>query len=99
MQSSGAPHLTVKTINFSPFFLYMRNILKGEQKQKQKKKKNLGRFVKWLKSHFVTLMFMCPCITSVIINDDQQDKIILDLFISSLLYMFRAIPSPIVRST
>jgi hypothetical protein len=42
---------------------------------------------------------MCPCITSIIINDDQQDASILDLFISSLLYMFLAIRSPIIRST
>jgi hypothetical protein len=34
-----------------------------------------------------------------ITNDDQQDATILDLFISSLLYMFREIPSPIIRST
>jgi hypothetical protein len=45
------------------------------------------------------LMFMCPCITSIIINDDQQVATILDLLISSLLYMFRAIYSPIIRST
>jgi hypothetical protein len=37
--------------------------------------------------------------SDVIINDDEQDATILDLFISSLLYMFRAIPSPIIRST
>jgi hypothetical protein len=35
----------------------------------------------------------------IIINDDQQDATILGLFISSLLYMFQAIPSPIIRST
>jgi hypothetical protein len=35
---------------------------------------------------------------TIIINDDQQDATILDLFISSLLYMFRAITSPIIRS-
>jgi hypothetical protein len=34
----------------------------------------------------------------IIINDDQQDATILDLFISSVLYMFRAIPSPIIRN-
>jgi hypothetical protein len=45
------------------------------------------------------LKFMCPCVTSTIINDDQQDVTILDLFISSLLYKFRAIPSSIIRST
>jgi hypothetical protein len=46
-----------------------------------------------------SLMFMCPCITSVIINDNQQYAIINDLFIPSLLYMFRAIPSPIIKRT
>jgi hypothetical protein len=34
-----------------------------------------------------------------IISGDQQDATILDLFISSLLYMLQAIPSPIIRST
>jgi hypothetical protein len=34
-----------------------------------------------------------------IINDDQEDASNLDLFISSLLYMFQAITSPIIRST
>jgi hypothetical protein len=37
---------------------------------------------------------MCPSITSIIINDDQQDATILDLFISSLVYMFGAKESP-----
>jgi hypothetical protein len=50
-------------------------------------------------NYFLNLMFMCLCITSIIINDDQQDATILDLFISSLLYMFRAIPPTIIRST
>jgi hypothetical protein len=36
----------------------------------------------------------CTACLIVIINDDQQDATILDLFLSSLLYMFRAIPSP-----
>jgi hypothetical protein len=45
------------------------------------------------------LIFMCPCITSIIINDNQEDAAILDLFLSSLLYMFRAIPCPIIRGT
>jgi hypothetical protein len=45
------------------------------------------------------LMFMCRYITCIIINDDQQDAAIFYLFISSLLYMFQAIPSPIIRST
>jgi hypothetical protein len=36
---------------------------------------------------------------SLVTNDDQQNATILDLFIPSLLYMFRAIPSPIIRST
>jgi hypothetical protein len=41
----------------------------------------------------------CKVFTDIIINDEQQDATVLDLFISSLLYMFRAIPSPIIRST
>jgi hypothetical protein len=35
----------------------------------------------------------------IITNDDQQDATIFDPFVYSLLYMFRAIPSPIIRST
>jgi hypothetical protein len=45
------------------------------------------------------LTFMCPCIDSIIINDDQKDATTFDLFISSLLYMSRTIFSPIIRST
>jgi hypothetical protein len=45
------------------------------------------------------LTFMCPCIASVIINDDQQDAVVFDLSISSLLYKFRATLSPIIRIT
>jgi hypothetical protein len=40
--------------------------------------------------------FFVKFYVSIIINDDQQDAAILDLFIFSLLYMFRAIPSPIM---
>jgi hypothetical protein len=40
-----------------------------------------------------------PKLNFIIINDDQQDATILDLFISSLLYMLLAIPSPIIRIT
>ena len=37
---------------------------------------------------------------SIIVNDDQQDATILDyLFIPNQLYMFRAMSSPIIRST
>jgi hypothetical protein len=42
---------------------------------------------------------VCLCIARIIINDDQQDATIFDLFISILLYMFRAALSPIIRST
>jgi hypothetical protein len=35
----------------------------------------------------------------IIINDDQQYPTIPNSFISNLLYMFWAIPSPIIRST
>jgi hypothetical protein len=34
--------------------------------------------------------------SKIIINNDQQDATIFDLFISSLLYMFRATSSPII---
>ena len=43
---------------------------------------------------------VCPCIVSIIVNDDQQDVIILVyLFIPNQLYMFRAMSSPIIKST
>ena len=46
------------------------------------------------------LMSVCPCIISAIVNDDQQDANILAyLFIPNQLYMFRAMSSPIIRST
>jgi len=49
---------------------------------------------------FLTLTFVCPCIASLIVNDDQQDATILAyLFIHNHLYMFRALFSPITRST
>ena len=46
------------------------------------------------------LKFVCPCIASIIVNDDQKDANILAyLFIPCQLYMFRAMSSPIIRST
>ena len=49
---------------------------------------------------FLNLTFVCPCIVSIIVNDDQQDATILAyLFIPNPLYMFRAMSSPIIRST
>ena len=46
------------------------------------------------------LTYVCPCIVSIIVNDDQQDATILAyLFIPNQLYMFRVMSSPIVRST
>jgi hypothetical protein len=47
----------------------------------------------------LTLCKSGPSNKKAIINYGQQDATILDLFISSPLYMFRAIPSPIIRST
>ena len=38
------------------------------------------------------LTFVCPCIVSIIVNDDQQDATILAyLFILNQLYVFRAV--------
>jgi len=49
---------------------------------------------------FFNLTFVCPCIVSVTVNDDQQDATILaSLFIPNQLYIFRVISSPIIRST
>ena len=46
------------------------------------------------------LAFVYPCIVSTIVNDYQQDATILVyLFILKQLYMFRAMSSPIIRST
>jgi hypothetical protein len=44
--------------------------------------------------------FQTPTVTITIVNDDQQDATILAyLFIRSQLYVFRAMSSPIIRST
>ena len=49
---------------------------------------------------FLNSTFVYLCIASIIVNDDQKDANILDyLFIPNQLYMFRAMPSPIIRST
>jgi hypothetical protein len=46
------------------------------------------------------LTVVCPYIVSVIVNDDQQDAAILAyVFIPNQLYRFRAMSSPIIRST
>ena len=46
------------------------------------------------------MTFVCPCIVSVIVIDDQQDATILVyLLIPNQLYMFRAMFSQIIRST
>ena len=46
------------------------------------------------------LTFLYPCFTSINVNDDQQDATILAyLFIPSQLYMFRAMSSPVIRTT
>ena len=46
------------------------------------------------------LTFVCPCMVSTIVNDDQQDSTILVyLFIPNQLYIFRAMSSLIIRST
>ena len=46
------------------------------------------------------LTFVCPCIISITVYDDQQDATILAyLFIPNQPYMFRAMSSPIIRST
>ena len=45
-------------------------------------------------------MFVYPCIASIIVNDAQQDATILAyLFIPNHLCMFRAMYSPVIRST
>ena len=48
----------------------------------------------------INLPSVCPCIFSIIVNDDQQDATISAyLFIPNQLYVFRAMSSPIIRST
>ena len=48
----------------------------------------------------INLTFLCPCIISIIVNDDQQDATnLVYLFTPNQLYMFRAMSSPIIRST
>ena len=49
---------------------------------------------------YIHLTFVYPCVVGVIVNDDQKDATILAyLLIPNQLYMFRAMPSPISRST
>ena len=49
---------------------------------------------------YINLTFVCPCIASIIVNDDQQAATILAyLFIPNQLYMFSARSLPIIRST
>ena len=47
------------------------------------------------------LTFVCPCIVSIIVNDDQQDATFwfIYLFVPNQLYIFRAMFSSIIRST
>jgi len=45
------------------------------------------------------LTFVYPCIISIVVNGDQQDATILDIFIPNQLYMYRAMSSPIITST
>jgi hypothetical protein len=45
------------------------------------------------------LVFVCPCIDSIIRNYDQQMQYFVYLFVPNHLYMFRAMFSPIIRST
>ena len=53
-----------------------------------------------LKKTSVQLTFMCQGIANIVVNDDQLDATILAyLFLHNLLYMFRAMFSPIIRST
>ena len=53
-----------------------------------------------MKNNKTDLTFMCLCIVSIIVNDDQQGATILAyLFIPNQLYMFRAMSSPTIRST
>ena len=65
---------------------------------------NLGNTVKRIQMTaemlVMRLTFVCPCSVSITVNDDQQDATILAcLFIPNQLYMFRAMSSPIIRST
>jgi len=54
----------------------------------------------WVLVTLLCLTFVCPCIVSIIVNDDQQDATILAyLFIPNQLYVFRAMSSPIIWST
>jgi hypothetical protein len=49
---------------------------------------------------YKNLTFVCPCIASITVNDDNKDATILAyLFIPNQFYMFRAMSSPIIRST
>jgi len=48
----------------------------------------------------INLTSVHPCVASMTVNDDQQDANILAyLFIPNQFYTFRAMSSPIIRST
>jgi hypothetical protein len=77
----------VDPIAVNKYIIYQKGLIRGTQ-----------NFEKSAKSK-IQYPFMCPCIGVTIINDDQHDATIFGLLISSLLYMFRAALSPIIRST
>jgi hypothetical protein len=58
--------------------------------------------LQWIfkKELFIYITFICPCITSISLKYNQQDaKFSRSIYFYKLLYMFQAVPLPIIRST
>ena len=80
------------------FMLYQKQQQQQQQHEFKSRAKNI--FCYLLSILLTNLTFVYPWVPSIIVNDDQQDATILAyLFIPNQLYMFRAMSSPIFRST
>jgi len=54
----------------------------------------------FIKHVMVSLTFMCPCIANISLKYNQQDATLAhSIYFYKLLYMFQAVPPPIIRST
>ena len=48
---------------------------------------------------FFIVIFICPCFANIIPNYNQQDATFLIYLFLQTLYVFQAVPPPIIRST
>ena len=59
-----------------------------------------GMLLKKCNRSIRNLTFMCPCIASISLKYNQQDATFpRSIYFYKLLYMFQAVPLPIIRST